>query len=73
MLLGLLIASDYGRAQRISESTARQRAEQLVAKMTLPEKIAQLRGVQSTTEYRIVPGFCGAANLCWLSGPDRGE
>jgi beta-glucosidase len=54
----LLIAMSIqliARAQRKAEVNARRRAQQIVAKMTLAEKIAQLHGVHSATEFRIVP------------------
>jgi beta-glucosidase len=58
--LWLLLAMSIGligHAQRVPEASARQRAQQVVRKMTLTEKIARLHGVHTATEYRIVPGL----------------
>lgn len=74
MVFGLVIALSMGcgaHAQRVTESSARQRARQMVARMTLDEKIAQLHGVRTATEYRIVPGLpqLGIPPLRITNGP----
>ena len=47
------------------------RARQLVAQMTLDEKIAQLHGIHDKTDYRIVPGLprLGIPALTVANGP----
>ena len=51
--------------------TPRQRAQAIVAKMTLDEKISQLHGIKTSTEYRTVPAIprLGIPKLLLTNGP----
>jgi beta-glucosidase len=44
-------------AAAVPAAQARARAEQIVARMTLAEKISQLHGISDARHYRIVPGI----------------
>ena len=56
---------------RLSHAQATARARQLVARMTLDEKIAQLHGIGDATHYRMVPGLprLGIPALHTTNGP----
>ena len=56
---------------RVSHAQAVARAKAIVAKMTLDEKITELHGVGSPTEFRIVPGIprLGIPPLQMTNGP----
>ena len=58
-LLITTFAIGYAGAQqvRVSHVQAVERAKQIVAKMTLDEKIAQLHGIRDPENYRVVPGL----------------
>jgi beta-glucosidase len=55
----------------LSHAQAMARVRQLVARMTLDEKIAQLHGIHNTTQYRMVPGLTrlGIPELHFTNGP----
>lgn len=55
----------------VSHAQAVARARQIVAKMTLDEKIAQLHGIQDATDFRVVPGLprLGIPALHMTNGP----
>lgn len=61
------------RAQQthVTHAQAMARARQIVAKMTLDEKIAELHGVHDATRYRMVPGIprLGIPDLHMTNGP----
>lgn len=56
---------------RMTHAQAVARAKAIVAKMTLDEKIAELHGIHTATEYRIVPGIprLGIPPLQMTNGP----
>jgi beta-glucosidase len=58
-------------AQAVSPSEAIGRAKNLVAQMTLDEKISQLHGIQDSGNFRIVPGLprLGIPALFVTNGP----
>jgi len=62
-----------GRAQQahVTHTQAMERAKQIVAKMTLNEKIAELHGVHDATRYRMVPGVprLGIPDFHMTNGP----
>lgn len=55
----------------VSHAQAVARARQIVAKMTLDEKIGSLHGVHDTTRYRMVPGVprLGIPDFWMTNGP----
>jgi len=55
----------------VSHAQAVERARQIVAKMTLDEKIAELHGVHDATRYRMVPGIprLGVPDFHMTNGP----
>ncbi len=73
LALIILVSAQPARAQktRISHAQAVARAKAIVAKMTLDEKIAELHGVGSPSEFRIVPGIprLGIPPLQMTNGP----
>jgi beta-glucosidase len=72
-LLAILlpITSAAHAQQRLTHAQAVARARQLVARMTLDEKIAQVHGIHDATQYRIVPGVprLGIPALPVTNGP----
>ena len=56
---------------RLSPAQATARARQLVARMTLDEKITELHGIGDATHYRVVPGLprLGIPDLQMTNGP----
>jgi beta-glucosidase len=70
---GLTVAALAGPAHAASPAaqTPRQRAQAIVAKMTLDEKIGQLHGIKTSTEYRTVPAIprLGVPKLLLTNGP----
>ena len=56
---------------RLSHAQATARARQLVARMTLDEKITELHGIGDATHYRIVPGVArlGIPDFQMTNGP----
>jgi beta-glucosidase len=56
---------------RLSHAQATTRARQLVARMTLDEKIAELHGIGDATHYRVVPGLprLGIPDFQMTNGP----
>jgi beta-glucosidase len=56
---------------RMTHAQAVARAKAIVAKMTLDEKITELHGIHTATEYRIVPGIprLGIPPLQMTNGP----
>src|SRR6185312_13405716 len=56
---------------RLAATPPVEQAKALVAKMTLDEKIAQLHGIQTSTEYRTVPAVSrlGIPKLLLTNGP----
>lgn len=57
--------------KRLSWSEAVSRAKEIVSRMSLDEKIAQLHGIQDQTHYRVVPGLSrlGIPALTITNGP----
>jgi beta-glucosidase len=55
----------------ISQDQAVKRAQAIVAKMTLDEKITELHGIRDATDYRVVPGLprLGIPALHMTNGP----
>ena len=55
----------------VSHAQAVERARQIVAKMTLDEKISELHGVHDATRYRMVPGVprLGIPDFWMTNGP----
>ncbi|MFZ1938380.1 MAG: glycoside hydrolase family 3 C-terminal domain-containing protein [Terracidiphilus sp.] len=51
------IGSAGAQQARVSHAQAVERAKQVVARMTLDEKIAQLHGIRDPENYRVVPGL----------------
>lgn len=72
VILSLCISSP-ARAQgtHMTRAQAVARAKAIVAKMTLDEKITELHGIHTATEYRIVPGIprLGIPPLQMTNGP----
>ena len=66
-----LVASAQLSAQRTSHTQAVARARQIVARMTLDEKIAQLHGIRDTNNFRVIPGLTrlGIPALHMTNGP----
>lgn len=64
-------AAAHAQGTHVSYAQAVARARAIVAKMTLDEKIAQLYGIHTPTEYRIVPGVTrlGIPPLQMTNGP----
>ncbi len=60
-----------GQQARMGYTQAVARAKAIVAKMTLDEKISELHGIHTPTEYRIVPGIprLGIPPLQMTNGP----
>jgi len=56
---------------RVTHAQAVERARQIVAKMTLDEKITEMHGVHDATRYRMVPGIprLGIPDLHMTNGP----
>jgi beta-glucosidase len=56
---------------RLSHAQATARARQLVARMTLDEKITELHGIGDATHYRVVPGLprLGIPDFQMTNGP----
>ena len=73
-VLALFVAGSFGlrcAAQSVAPRAARERAQHIVAQMTLEEKIAQLHGISDAHNYRIVPGLArlGVPPLRITNGP----
>ncbi len=70
-LLTLIAAGCAGSRQFGPDSKYDSRARQVVAQMTLDEKIAQLHGIQDSNNYRVVPGLArlGIPALTIANGP----
>ena len=66
-----LVASAQLSAQRTSHTQAVARARQIVARMTLDEKIAQLHGIRDANNFRVIPGLTrlGIPALHMTNGP----
>jgi beta-glucosidase len=67
----ILLAVGCAGTQSSSSSNDDARARQIVAQMTLDEKIAQLHGIRDKTDYRVVPGLprLGIPALTVANGP----
>jgi beta-glucosidase len=65
------LVAGTGVAHAIPARTPRERAVAVVAKMTLDEKIGQLHGIKTDTEYRTVPAISrlGIPKLLLTNGP----
>jgi beta-glucosidase len=66
-----LVAQAKPTQTRMTHAQAVARAKAIVAKMTLDEKITELHGIHTPTEYRIVPGIprLGIPPLQMTNGP----
>jgi beta-glucosidase len=64
-------ATSQAQQARVSHAQAVARARQIVARMTLEEKITELHGVHDATRYRMVPGIprLGIPDLHTTNGP----
>jgi len=76
MAIAALIAAGFSAAApaqqaHVSHAQAVARARQIVAKMTLDEKITELHGVHDATRYRMVPGVprLGIPDFWMTNGP----
>ncbi len=71
LFLCLPVAAATAQQPRMSHARAVARARQLVAKMTLDEKIAELHGIHDPQNYRVVPGIprLGIPALHMTNGP----
>ena len=66
-----LAATIQAQRAQVTHAQAVQRARQIVAKMTLDEKITELHGVHDATRYRMVPGVprLGIPDFHMTNGP----
>ncbi len=66
-----LAAAAPAQQPRITHAQAVARARQLVAKMTLDEKVAELHGIHDAENYRVIPGIprLGIPALHMTNGP----
>ena len=64
-------ADTHAQQAHVTHAQAVARARQIVVKMTLDEKIAELHGVHDATRYRMVPGVprLGIPDLWMTNGP----
>jgi beta-glucosidase len=64
-------AAAFAQQTHVTHAQAVARARQIVAKMTLDEKITELHGVHDATRYRMVPGVprLGIPDLHMTNGP----
>src|ERR1017187_8979325 len=71
LVCGALPAQTAHQSQRLTHQQATARARQLVARMTLDEKIAQVHGIKDATHFRFVPGVprLGIPELRVTNGP----
>jgi len=69
--LGLSVSAEAVQSGKISHREAEKRARELVGRMTLDEKIAQVHGVHDHDHYRMVPGNArlGIPELRVTNGP----
>jgi beta-glucosidase len=71
ILLSAGFCTLQAKAVTTPSDNARQRAEHIVAQMTLEEKISQLHGISDAKNYRIIPGLArlGIPALRITNGP----
>lgn len=71
LVCGALPAQTARQSERLTHQQAAARARQLVARMTLDEKIAQVHGIKDATHFRFVPGVpqLGIPELRVTNGP----
>jgi beta-glucosidase len=71
VLSACLMPSARAQQTRITHAQAVARAKAIVAKMTLDEKVSELHGIRTPTEYRYVPGIprLGIPPLQMTNGP----
>lgn len=71
VLSACLMPSAQAQQTRITHAQAVARAKAIVAKMTLDEKVTELHGIRTPTEYRYVPGIprLGIPPLQMTNGP----
>jgi beta-glucosidase len=69
--LFILPAAPLHSQQRVPHAQAVARARQIVARMTLDEKIAQLHGIRDAENFRVIPGLprLGIPALHMTNGP----
>src|ERR1017187_7743064 len=71
LVCGCMPAQTARQSERLSHQQATTRARQLVARMTLEEKFAQVHGIKDATRFRFVPGVprLGIPELRVTNGP----
>ncbi len=71
LLLAVLPSAVLAQQAHVTHAQAVARARQIVARMTLDEKISELHGVHDATRYRMVPGLprLGIPDFWMTNGP----